>query len=326
MAKILITRPVPGPGIDMLSSSPHEVVMNSEDRLLSRAELLEMARGCGGMLTQLPETIDAEVFDAAGPSLKVVSNYAVGFNNIDVAEATRRGIAVCNTPGVLTEATADIAWTLILSVARRVVEGDAMVRQGRWEGWGPSQLLGGDLKGRTLAIIGAGRIGLAVARRGARGWDMPIIYVSRSLRPEWEHELGARRMELDAALAEADIVSLHCPLSDETRHLIDGRRLGLMKPTAYLINTARGPVVDEQALVSALKNRTIAGAGLDVYEHEPALQQGLTECHNAVLLPHLGSATVETRSAMSQLAARNLLSVLENRRPPHLVNPQVLQS
>ena len=322
MPRVLVTRVIPGSAIATLRQSPHEVVVNEHDRPMTRDELLRGIPGVTGVLTQMADRVDAEFFDAAGESLRVVSNYAVGYNNIDVTEATRRGVVVCNTPGVLTEATADIAWTLLLGVARRAGEGERMVRAGLWHGWGPGQMLGGDIVGKTLLIIGAGRIGHAVARR-ALAWNMHIIYVARSRHEEWETQLNARRMELDEALPLADFVSLHCPLTEQTRHLIDVRRLGLMKSTAYLINTARGPVVDEAALVAVLKARRIAGAGLDVYEREPELAPGLAECDNAMLLPHLGSATVETREAMGDLAARNLLAVLAGRKPPHAVNPEV---
>ncbi len=286
---------------------------------MSRQELLASVRGCAGVLTQLADRVDAELMEAAGPALAVVSNFAVGYNNIDVAEATRRGIMVCNTPGVLTEATADIAWLLLMGVARRVYEGDRLMRSGEPWNWSPTFMLGADIVGKTLAIIGGGRIGLAVGRR-AKAWDMKILYVARHRHDDFESQLGAVRVELDAALAQADFVSLHVPLSDETRHLIDARRLGLMKKTAYLINTSRGPVVDEKALVAALKNSTIAGAGLDVYEEEPRMAEGLSDCPNALLLPHLGSATRQTRSAMAERAARNLLDALAGLKPAHCVN------
>lgn len=296
----------------------HEVVVH-EGPPMSREELLEAVRGCAGLITLLSDRIDGEVFEAAGASLRVVSNYAVGHNNIDVSEATRRGIAVCNTPGVLTDATADVAWALLMAVSRRVVEGDRLVRRGAWTGWKPDELLGLDLSGRTLAIVGAGRIGYTVAKRSV-GWSMRVVYVARSRHPDFERDFGAEKMELDAALEAADFVSLHVPLTEQTRYLIDARRLSLMKPTACVINTSRGPVVDESALVEALRSGGIAGAGLDVYEREPALAEGLAGCENAVLLPHLGSATTGTRAAMSDLAAENLLAVLRGARPAHLVN------
>jgi glyoxylate reductase len=228
---------------------------------------------------------------------------------------------VTNTPGVLTEATADVTWTLILGVARRVAEGDREMRAGRFPGWGPLYMLGGDVTGRTLGVIGPGRIAAAVARR-ARGFEMPLLYHGRRPSPELD-ALGARGVPLETLLAESDFVSLHVPLSAETRHLIDAKALARMKPTAYLINTARGPVVDEAALVEALKAGRIAGAGLDVYENEPAMAHGLADCTNTLLLPHLGSATHATRAAMSRIAAENLIAVLEGRRPPNLVNPAV---
>lgn len=325
MAKVYVTRKFPGPGLQQLWDSSHEVAVNEADRVVARSELLEAVSGCGGILTQLQDRIDAEVLDAAGPGLRVVSNYAVGFNNIDVEAATRRGVVVCNTPDVLTEASADIAWVLLMGAARRVSEGDHLVRSGAWDGWRPTQLLGSDLVGRTLLIVGAGRIGAAVARR-ARAWDMRVLYTARETKPELERTVGAERMDLDEALPLADFVSLHVPLTEETRHLIGAERLERMKPTAHLINTARGAVVDEQALVEALRSREIAGAGLDVYEREPRLREGLADCPNALLLPHLGSATEGTRSAMGEMAVGDLLAVLAGRRPAHPVNTEVLEA
>jgi glyoxylate reductase len=245
---------------------------------------------------------------------------AVGYNNINVAEATRRGILVTNTPGVLTEATADLTWALILGIARRVVDGDQEMRAGRFTGWGPFYMLGGDVTGKSLGLIGPGRIATAVAKR-ALGFDMPLLYTGR--RPSEELDrLGARQVGLETLLAESDFVSLHVPLTPDTHHLIDSAALAKMKPTAYLINTSRGPVVDEKALVATLKAGKIAGAGLDVYEDEPRMADGLADCSNAVLLPHLGSATQGTRSAMARIAAENLVAVMQGRRPPNLVNPE----
>jgi len=323
MAKVYVTRKFPGHGLQMLWDSPHGVSANEADRPLSREELMQAVAGCDGILTQLHDPIDAEVLDAAGPELKLVSNYAVGFNNIDVDAATQRGIVVCNTPDVLTEATADIAWVLLMGAARRVSEGDRLVRSGEWDGWRPTQLLGSELVNRTLLIVGAGRIGAAVARR-AGAWNMRVLYTAREAKPELERSLGAERVDLDEALPLADYVSLHCPLTEETRHLIGPERLQRMKPTAYLINTARGAVVDEQALVEALRSEGIAGAGLDVYEREPRLREGLADRPNTLLLPHLGSATADTRDAMGRMAAQDLLAVLEGRRPDHPVNPEAL--
>lgn len=319
MAQVVITRQIPGPAPEMLRQAGHTLRANLEDRALARDELLAMVGGADALLAQLHDKVDAELMEAAGDKLRVIANFAVGFNNIDVEEATRRGIVVCNTPGVLSDATADIAWTLMLGTARRAAEGDRMMRAGAFEGWGPNLMLGGDLVGRTLAIVGAGRIGYEVARRSV-GWRMRLVYVARSRHADFEAELGAERVELERALREADFISLHVPLTPDTHHLIDAERLSMMKPTAYLINTARGPVIDERALVEALRERRIAGAGLDVYEYEPAMVDGLAECENTLLLPHLGSATHGTRAAMSELTARNLLAVLAGQGPPCAVN------
>jgi len=322
--KVYITRRIPQPGIDMIVKE-HEVEINPYDRVLTREELLKAVKGKDGILTLLTDRIDTAVFDAAGPQLKVVSNYAVGYDNIDVNEATRRRIVVTNTPGVLTETTADLAWTLIMSVARRIVEADRFTRAGRYDGWAPMLFLGQDIFGKTLGIIGMGRIGQAVARR-AKGFNMKVIYNDLKRIPEeLEKELNATFVSLDELLENSDFVSLHTFLSPETHHLINEDRLKKMKKTAYLINTSRGPVVDESALVKALKEGWIAGAGLDVYEFEPKLTPGLVECENTVLLPHIASASVETRTKMATMAAENLLAVLANKRPPNPVNPEVLK-
>jgi len=267
----------------------------------------------------LHDPIDASVLEAAR-GCRVFANMAVGYNNIDVAEATRRGILVTNTPGVLTEATDDLTWALILGVARRVAEGDRVMRAAQFPGWGPNYMLGGDVAGRTLGLVGPGRIAQAVAER-AVGFRMRLLYQGRRDSPALE-ALGARRAGLEELLGESDFVSLHVPLTPETTHLIDAKTLELMKPTAYLINTSRGSVVDEDALVRALKAGRIAGAGLDVFEREPAMADGLAECDSALLLPHLGSATFETRSRMSRIAAENVVAVLEGRKPPNLLNPE----
>ena len=286
---------------------------------MSVEELRDRVRGFDAILCMLHDPIDATVL-AAAEGCRLFANMAVGFNNVDVAEASRRGILVTNTPGVLTEATADLTWALILAAPRRVAEGDRVMRAGRFPGWGPNYMLGGDVTGRTLGLVGPGRIATAVAER-AVGFRMTLLYAGRRESPGLD-ALGARRVELDTLLEEADFVSLHVPLTPETTHLIDRRALGLMKPTAYLINTARGPVIDEAALVETLKAGRIAGAGLDVYEREPLMADGLAGCDNAVLLPHLGSATVDTRARMSRIAAENVIAFLEGRKPPNLVNPE----
>lgn len=306
----------------MLAHQTVELVANSEDRSLDRAELRGLVGGCDAVLCLLTDSIDADILDAAA-DCKIFANMAVGYNNIDVAAATKRGIMVTNTPGVLTECTADLAMALILGVARRVAEGDVEMRAGRFPGWGPLYMLGGDVTGKTLGLVGPGRIAAAVAKR-AKGFDMPLLYHGRRPSPDME-ALGAKAVDLDTLLRESDFVSLHVPLSKETHHLIDAAALAKMKPTSYLINTARGPVVDEKALVAVLKAGAIAGAGIDVYEDEPAMAPGLADCTNALLLPHLGSATLGTRSAMSRIAAENIVAVLEGRRPPNLLNPEVWQ-
>lgn len=317
--RVLITQPIPEPGPSLVKRVSDDVTHNTDDRVMSAEELRTKVAGCDAVLCLLTDAIDATVLEAAR-GCRVFANMAVGYNNIDVAAATRLGILVTNTPGVLTEATADLAWTLILGVARRVAEGDQEMRAGRFPGWGPLYMLGGDVTGRTLGLVGPGRIATAVAER-ARGFKMPLLYHGRRPSPELD-ALGARGVGLDELLAESDFVSLHVPLTTDTRHLIDAKALAKMKPTAYLINTARGPVVDEAALVEALKAGRIAGAGLDVYEDEPRMAEGLADCPNTVLLPHLGSATHATRAAMSRIAGENLVAALRGERPPNLVNPE----
>ncbi|HOF03985.1 MAG TPA: D-glycerate dehydrogenase [Syntrophales bacterium] len=318
---ILVAGNLPGEVLDYLRED-FEVVYHAQDRPLPRERLLRSLPDKTGLLSMITDRIDEEVFDRA-PHLVMVANMAVGYNNIDVAAATRRGILVSNTPGVLTETTADLAFALLLAAARRVIEGDRMVRSGRFKFWAPFHFLGREVAGKTLGIIGMGRIGRAVARR-ARGFGMTVVYYSRSpLKKSLEKRLHATFLPLEALLREADYVSLHVPLSAETTHLIGSAELALMKPTAFLINTSRGPVVDEEALLAALRQGVIAGAGIDVYEHEPAVTAGLEKIASAVLLPHVGSATLETRTRMAWMAAENLRTGLRGERPPHLVNPQV---
>lgn len=319
--KIFVTRKIPQPGLDMLKEH-YEVIVNPHNRVLSKDELLDGVRTADGLLCLLTDDITAEVMDI-NPNLKIISNYAVGYNNIDVEAATKRGIQVTNTPGVLTDTTADLAWALIMAVGRRVVEGDVFTREGRFEGWDPMLLLGTDITGKTLGIIGMGRIGQAVARR-AMGFDMRILYHDMAPVPVAEEEYQAEFVALDELLRQSDFVTIHAPLTDETRHMIGRRELSVMKKMAYLVNTARGPLVDEEALVEALRDGIIAGAGLDVYENEPRLASGLAELPNTVILPHLGSATLETRTKMATMAAANLVAALEGKRPPHIVNPEVL--
>jgi glyoxylate reductase len=274
------------------------------------------------VLGQFYEQINAEFFDAA-PRLRAYSNYAVGHENIDVAEATRRGVPVGNTPGVLDEATAEHAWSLMLAAARRITEAHDYVRDGKWLGWSPFALTGEQVSGATLGVIGAGRIGSTFARM-ASGFNMRILYVSRTPKPELEKTLGAERVDLDTLLAESDFVAVHVTLTDETRHMLDASALAKMKKSAVLVNTSRGPVVDEAALALALKNKDIAAAGLDVFEREPEVHPDLVDLDNVVMSPHIGSNTLRTRVAMAALAADNIIAMLEGNTPPACLNPEVL--
>ncbi|MGC9308934.1 MAG: 2-hydroxyacid dehydrogenase [Thermoplasmatota archaeon] len=322
MARIYLTREILDEGIALLREAGHELDIRRGDEPPSRQEVIEHIQDKEGLLCLLTDPIDREVFDAA-PNLKAISTYAVGYDNIDVEEATRRGIPLGHTPGVLTETTADLAWALLMTIARRITEGDDMVRRGDFKGWGPKVLMGSDVHGKTLGIIGAGRIGRAVGRRAA-GFNMDVLYYSRSRKPSFEEEYGARYVELDELIATADYISLHVPLTDDTYQLIGERELASMKDTAYLINTARGECVDEAALVAALQDGCIAGAALDVFEHEPELTEGLAGLDNVVLAPHAGSASIETRTEMAVIAAKNLLAGLRGDLPEYCVNPEAL--
>lgn len=315
---IFVTSAIPKPGLEKLAEY-FRVTLNSNDRILSRQELSMQISTADALLCLLTDTIDKSLIEA-GKNLKVISNYAVGFNNIDIAEATKRKIPVCITPGILTNATADLTWALILAVTRRIVEADQFTRAHLFKGWSPNLFLGSDLENKTLGIIGMGRIGQAVAIRG-QAFGMKIVYYSR----HDKHIPNTIWLPLEKLLEISDIVSLHTPLSPETHHLIDAPQLNSMRKTAYLINTTRGPVVNEQALLAALRAQRIAGAGLDVYEHEPLLTPGLTELTNVVLLPHIGSATVETRTKMAILAAENAIAVLQGRAPHAIANPEVFR-
>ena len=297
----------------------HSLEAHDEDTPIGREKLLAGVEGIDGLLCTITDCIDLEVLERA-PGLKIIANNGVGFDHIDIEAATRRAIPVTNTPGVLTVSTADLAFALILATARRLVEGDRMTRNGEFKFWAPLHFLGQDVGGKTLGIVGFGRIGRAVARR-AGGFDMKVIYYGRTrLEKDEENRLGVRFAPLDELLKESDFVSLHAPLRAETHHLIGEKELASMKSTACLINTARGPIVDERALVEALKQGRIRAAGLDVYENEPSLSPGLAELDNVVLLPHSGSATVETRTRMAVMAADNLLAGLRGERPPNCLN------
>lgn len=314
MTRVVVTRRIPEPALQLLRESG-EVWVSPHDRPLEPDELHAAVAGADAVVTLLHDRVDDPFLDRAGPHLRIVANVAVGYDNVDVEACERRGVVVTNTPGVLVEATADIALALILMVTRRLGEGERLVRSGQSWSWSMSFLLGSGLQGKTLGIVGLGAIGRATARR-ARTFGMEVVYTGRRrAEAAVEAELGARFLPLDGLLGGADAVSLHCPLGDDTRHLIDAGALARMQPTAFLVNTARGPIVDEAALVEALEAGTIAGAGLDVYEQEPDLHPGLRELPNVVLLPHLGSATVETRTAMAELAARNAVAVLRGEPP-----------
>lgn len=319
---VYVTRVIPQPGVDALSRHA-EVEINSDDVPLTHEQLCKMAASHDALVTLLTDKIDADVLESGRGRLRVVANVAVGYDNIDVEAATRAGIMVTNTPGVLTDTTADLAWTLLMAIARRISEAERFLRAGHFKGWGIMMLLGGDVHGKTLGLVGFGRIGQAVARRSA-GFDMRILYYDPVVQAEEQaRALGAQRVDLPTLLSESDFVSVHTPLTPETHHLLGAEQFELMKNTAYLINTSRGPVIDEAALAQALKDDVIAGAALDVFEREPQVQPELLELENALLVPHIGSATVATRAKMATMAADNVSAALHGERPPNLVNPDV---
>ena len=309
--KVLVTREIPEAGLRPLEDYDLTVLSEAPP---ARDELLEAAEGAVGVLSNVTEKMDAEFMDAAGEGLKVIANMAVGYDNVEVEAARERGIVVTNTPGVLDETTADTAFMLLLAAARRLGESERTLRAGDWEWWGPKLFVGVDVWGKKLGIVGMGRIGQAVARRG-RGFGMEILYHNRSRKEDAEKEFDARRVELDELLETADFVSVHTPLTDETRHLIGPEELRRMKLTAVLVNTSRGPVVDEGALADALAGGRIFAAGLDVYEEEPRVHPKLLELENAVLAPHIGSGSQETRDRMAVLAAENIVAVLSGEGP-----------
>lgn len=314
--KVLITREIPEAGLRPLDG--FEITVLSEGPP-ERATLLEAARGINGVLCTLTEKMDAEFMDAAGDGLKAIANMAVGFDNVDLEAAKERGVVVTNTPEVLSETTADTAFMLLLAAARRLGEGERIVRSGEWEAWGPKMLLGPDVWGKRLGIMGFGRIGQAVARR-AKGFSMEVLYTGRSRREEAEEELGAQYLELDELLETCDFISVHTPLTEETRHLIGAEELRKMKPEAVIVNTSRGAVIDEAALADALESGRIFAAGLDVYEEEPKVHPKLLELENVVLAPHIGSASLETRNKMAATAGEDLRAVLRGEQPRNPVN------
>ncbi len=322
--KVYVTRELPERGLKIIKER-FDAGVWPEYAPPPKRTIIEKAKDVDALATLLSDKIDAEVLDAA-PKLKMIAQLAVGFDNVDVQEATKRGIYVSNTPEVLTDTTADFAWALLMTLARRVVEADKYVRTGRWKvGWHPAMLQGRDVYGATIGIVGAGRIGYAVAKR-ATGFSMKILFYDVIPRPEMEKDFGAKKVDLDTLLKQSDFVSIHVPLMKETHHLINAEKLRLMKKTAYLINNSRGPVVDEKALYDALNEGRIAGAGLDVFEQEPTpLDNPLLKLDNVVVAPHISSASYETRSKMAEMVADNLIAFFEGKKPPNLVNPDVLK-
>lgn len=324
--KVFVTRKIPQEGLDMITGR-FEVNVWPSEHPPSREEIIEEAADCQGLITLLSDPIDADLIGQLS-NLKVIAQYAVGYDNIDVEEAARRGIIVTNTPGVLTETTADLTWSLIMATKRRIVEADRYVRSGKWNvAWGPELLLGTDIHGATLGIIGMGRIGQAVAKR-AQGFNMRILYHSRSQNEETaalKELVGAQSTNLDTLLRDSDIVSIHVPLASETHHLIGEKELGMMKKGSILVNTSRGPVVDQETLYRALSSGYLGGAGLDVFEEEPISKESpLLKLSNVILVPHIGSASMKTRTIMATMCAENIIAVLDGERPPNIVNPEVL--
>mgnify|MGYP001596479776 CR=1 FL=1 len=318
--KVFVTRRIPRPGLDLLKKE-YTVEINPHDRVLTKEEIIKGIRGKDGLLCLLTDPIDKEVITAE-PKLKMIASYAVGYDNIDVAVATQQGIPVSNTPGVLTETTAELAWALLFSVTRRIVEGDTFTREGKFKGWAPMLMLGQDVTKKTLGIVGTGRIGTAFALK-SKGFEMNVLYTDEQRNEQLERELGAKKVPLSTLLKNSDFVSIHVPLTKATHHLIDEKEFHMMKKTAVLINTARGPIINEKALVKALKEQWIFGAGLDVYENEPEIPMELKNLNNVVLQPHIGSATVETRTKMALMAAENMSRGLKGNIPPNCVNKEV---
>ena len=323
--KVYVTREMPERGLRIIKEK-FDTEIWSDYAPPPKRTIIEKADKVDALATLLSDKIDAEVFDAA-PKLKIVAQMAVGFDNINIAEATKRGIYVTNTPGVLTETTADFAWTLLMAVARRVVEADNYVRSGKWKvGWHPMMLQGRDINGATLGIVGLGRIGCALAKR-AKGFDMKVLYNDIIRRPDFEKEYGIQFTEMDKLFPQADFVTINTPLTEQTHHLVDEKKLKSMKKTAYLINNARGPIVDEKALYKALKEGWIAGAALDVFEQEPTSKENpLLKLDNVVVAPHISSASYETRSRMAVMVAENFVAFFEGKTPPNLVNREVAKT
>jgi lactate dehydrogenase-like 2-hydroxyacid dehydrogenase len=320
--KIFVTRKIPQPGLDLLQKE-FELEINPENRVLTKEEIIEGMQGKDGLLCLLTDSIDKDVVFSE-PKLKMIASYSVGYNNIDVKAATEKGIPISNTPGVLTNTTAEMAWALLFSVARRIAEGDTFTRTGQFEGWDPMLMHGQDVSNKTLGIVGAGRIGTSFALK-SKGFNMNVLYVDDEINEILEQKLKAKKVDFYELLESSDFVSLHVPLNRETHHLIGEKELKMMKKTAVIINTSRGPVIDEQVLVKALKERWIFGAGLDVYEYEPDISEELKKLDNVILQPHSASATIETRTKMAIMAAENMIAGLKGEIPPNCVNKQVFK-
>lgn len=321
MTKVYVTRKIPEAGIKILEDKGYEVVVSGKDGVLMKEELMQALKdkNYDAVLCLLTDKIDDEIFEAAGKQCKIFANYAVGFDNIDLESAKKRGVMITNTPGVLTDTVAEHTFSLIMAIAHRIAEGDKFTKVGKYIGWAPMLLLGTDVSKKTLGIIGLGRIGSRVAYHGVKGFEMKVLYYDPKPNPDFEKEYGAKFVDLETLLKESDFISIHVPLLPTTHHLISEKEFKLMKRSAYLINTSRGPIIDEQVLVKALKEKWIRGAALDVFENEPKLSAGLAELDNVILTPHIASATEETRSAMSELVAKNIIEALEGRTPPNLV-------
>jgi lactate dehydrogenase-like 2-hydroxyacid dehydrogenase len=322
LMKVFVTRKIPEPGLEILRKE-FEMEVNPYDRVLLKEEIIKGLKGKDGLLCLLTDPIDADVINSE-PKLKMIASYAVGYNNIDVKAATKRGIPVSNTPGVLTDATSDMAWALLFSVARRIVEADKFTRAGKFKGWGPMLMHGQDVTNKTLGVVGAGRIGTAFALK-SKGFNMNVLYVDEKKNETLEKEVNAKKVTFDELLKKSDFISLHVPLMPSTHHLIGEKELKMMKKNAVLINTSRGPVVDENALVFALKEKQIFGAGLDVYEHEPEMTEELKKLDNVVLQPHSASATIESRTKMATMAAENMVAGLKGEIPKNCVNKEVFK-
>lgn len=324
--RVFITRQIPDQGIKMLKDKGYEVDIYEKDEIIPRKELLARAKGADAILAILTDKVDDELIASAGGQLKIVANYAIGFDNVDLEAVKKRGVMITNAPGPeIVESVAEHTFALMLTLARRICEQDQFTRAGKYQGWGPELLLGTDMHGKTLGIVGLGRIGFAVAQRAAKGFRMKVLYNDMKPNSDFEQEYGAEFVSLEVLLKNSDFVTLHVPLLPETRHMISDKQFTLMKKTAFLINTARGPIVDEKALLLALSEKKIAGAGIDVFECEPAIDCDVNDhlelksMPNVVLTPHTASATIEARQAMSRVAAQNIIEALEGRTPPNLV-------